>query len=96
MLGLIQAHPYISGMLAMLVFSTAVGALPTPKDNSSQFYEFVFKFFTGLLGGLFRVIAIYKPDWMSVLGQQPKTTIPPNPPIAQGEEPASKLNEVKP
>jgi hypothetical protein len=85
LLALIQSHPYIAGMLAMLVFSTAVGALPTPRDNSSMFYEFVFKFMTGLLGGLFRVIAIYKPAWMEALGQSPKATIPPNPPIAAGE-----------
>lgn len=85
MLTLIQSHPYISGMLAMLIFSTAVGAMPTPRDNSSMFYEFVFKFFTGLMGGLFRVIAIYKPEWMQALGQSPKTTIPPNPPLNASE-----------
>jgi hypothetical protein len=88
MLTLIQAHPYVSGMIAMLIVSSAVGALPTPKDNSSQAYEWFFKFSTGLLGGVFRVLAIYKPDFMASLGQTPKQTDPPNPPIAAGEAPA--------
>lgn len=88
MLTLIQAHRYIAGAVVAFIFSTFVGALPTPTDNSSQAYEIFFKFCTGLLGGLFRVIAVYKPDWLAVLGQTPKVTDPPNPPIAAGELPA--------
>ena len=68
-------------MALMLVITNAIGALPTPKDNSSQFYEWVFKFLTGLLGGVFRLIAVYKPDWLQALGQTPKPTVPPNPPV---------------
>jgi hypothetical protein len=83
MWALIQTHPMSTGAALMLLVTNAIGALPTPKDNSSQLYEWFFKFMTGLLGGFFRLIAIYKPDWMAAMGQPPKQTIPPNPPVAQ-------------
>lgn len=84
-------HPMIWGAVLMYAVSTAIGALPTPKDNSSMFYNWLFKFSNGLGAGIFRIIAIYKPEWLTALGQPPKPTIPPNPPI-----PATNPLEVKP
>jgi len=85
---LIQAHQLIAGMILMWVLCTGIGALPTPRDNSSQVYEFFFKFLTGIGAGMARVLAIYSPQTLSTLtGQTLKATVPPNPPVAAGEPP---------
>ena len=82
----IQAHQVIAGMVLMWIVCTAIGAMPTPRDNSTQFYEWAFKFLQGIGSGLARVMAIYRPDILTTLtGQQVKPTVPPNPPIAAGE-----------
>lgn len=82
----VLAHQLVVGMVLMWVVCTGIGAMPTPRDNSSQFYEWVFKFLQGIGSGLARVMAIYRPDLLTTLtGQQVKTTIPANPPIAAGE-----------
>lgn len=88
----IQAHhPILWGAAITYIISTAIGALPTPHDNANQFYVWFFKFSNGLGAGLFRLVAIYKPEWLTALGQNPKPTIPPNPPL-----PATNSAEVKP
>jgi hypothetical protein len=85
---LIQAHQLIAGMVAMWLASNAIGAMPTPRDNSSQFYEWAFKFLQSTGGGISRVLAIYSPQTLSTLtGQTLKATVPPNPPVAAGEPP---------
>jgi hypothetical protein len=86
MWSLIQAHQLIAGMALMWVICTAIGAMPTPRDNSSQFYEWAFKFLQSIGSGLARLMAIYQPAALNALtGQTVKTTIPPNPPVAAGE-----------
>ena len=86
LLAFIQTHQLIAGIAGMWLMSNAIGAMPTPRDNSSQFYEFFFKFLQSTGGGISRVLAVYSPGTLSALtGQQVKATIPPNPPIAAGE-----------
>ncbi len=83
---LIMAHQLLVGAASMWVLSTAIGALPTPKDGSSAFYEWFFKFSQGVGGAIPRLLAIYYPPALTELtGQTAKTTVPPNPPVAEGE-----------
>lgn len=87
----ILAHQLIAGAVGMWIFSTALGAMPTPHDGSSGFYEFAFKFLQGLGAGLPRLLAIYSPQTLTALtGQIAKTTVPPNPPIAASDMPTSQ------
>jgi hypothetical protein len=79
---LIQSHQAIAGIVAMYIAATAIGALPTPRDNSSLFYHWCFRFLTGLGAGAARILAIYKPAWLvAITGQTLHPTIPSNPPI---------------
>lgn len=91
MLEYIQSH----GLVVMIVgwiLANAISSMPTPRDNASQFYEWLFKFAQAVGGAIPRVLAIYKPAALAKLtGQTPKETIPPNPPIS-----ASEVPEVKP
>jgi hypothetical protein len=83
---LIMAHQVVVGVGAMWLLSSAIGAMPTPKDDGSQFYEWLFKFAQTVGGAIPRLMAIYSPSTLNALtGQSPKTTIPPNPPVAAGE-----------
>jgi hypothetical protein len=84
-------HPVWWGVGAMWLISNAVGALPTPKDNGSATYEWFFKFTQPIGAGIPRILAIFWPQVLAGLtGQQAKTTVPPNPPVAAGEVPATK------
>jgi hypothetical protein len=75
-----QAHLYTTLILCWLLIN-AVGALPTPKDGSSVFYEWFFKFAQAIGGALPRLLAVYSPNTLNQLtGQTVKTTVPPNPP----------------
>ena len=86
MWNLIMSHQLVSGIVAMWLVANAIGALPTPRDNSSQLYEFFFKFAQSTGGGISRVLAVYSPGTLTALtGQTLKTTVPPNPPVAAGE-----------
>jgi hypothetical protein len=79
----ILAHQLAAGAILMWVVSTAIGALPTPRDGSSAFYEWFFKFAQGIGGAIPRLLAIYAPSTLNTLtGQTVKTTVPPNPPVA--------------
>jgi hypothetical protein len=80
-----QAHLYTTLIGAWLLMN-AVGAMPTPRDGSSQFYEWFFKFSQTVGGAIPRLLAIYSPNTLNQLtGQTAKTTNPPNPPLAAGE-----------
>jgi hypothetical protein len=80
-----QAHQLAIGVAAMWLVSSAIGAMPTPHDGSSAFYEWAFKFLQTVGGALPRLMAIYSPTTLNALtGQNPKVTIPPNPPISDG------------
>ncbi len=61
----------------MWVVSTAIGALPTPKDDSSQVYEFFFKFLTGIGAGLARLMAVYSPSTLTALTGQSVQPVQP-------------------
>lgn len=88
-------HPMLWGMGLMWIIGNIASTMPTPRDNSSIAYEWVFKFFQPIGAAIPRVLAVYAPSWFAtVTGQQPKPTIPPNPPIAAGEVPATKPTEV--
>lgn len=91
MIEYIQSH----GLLVMVVgwiVTNAISTMPSPRDNSSQYYEWLFKFLQAAGGAIPRLLAIYKPAALTALtGQAPKETIPPNPPIS-----ASEVPEVKP
>jgi hypothetical protein len=93
MWSLIQSHQLIVGAVAMWFLSSAIGALPTPHDGSSQFYEWFFKFSQTVGGAIPRLMAIYFPTTLNALtGQTTKLTIPPNPPISDGSASATKEN----
>jgi hypothetical protein len=82
----ILAHQIVAGAVAMWILSSAIGAMPTPKDGGSQFYEWLFKFAQTVGGAIPRLMAIYSPQTLNALtGQTANTTVPPNPPIAAGE-----------
>ena len=84
----ILAHQLVTGAVLMWIVSTAIGALPTPKDGSSAFYEWFFKFAQGVGGAIPRLLAIYSPNTLTALtGQSPKETIPPNPPLPAEAKP---------
>lgn len=82
----ILSHQLITGCVLMWLLSNAIGAMPTPKDGSSAFYEWAFKFTQAIGGALARVLAVYSPHTLTALtGQTTKETVPPNPPHAASE-----------
>ena len=42
--GVEHGHSFVKGLLSLWVFSAAVSALSPPKDRSSQFYFWVYRF----------------------------------------------------
>jgi hypothetical protein len=71
-----QAHQLVVGVVGMWLLANAIGAMPTPKADSSPFYEFLFKFAQSTGGGISRVLAVYSPNTLTALtGQsvQPST-----------------------
>jgi hypothetical protein len=79
-------HQLVIGMGLMWVLSNAISAMPTPRDGSSAFYQWLFKFSQALGGALARLMAVYAPDTLSALtGQSVHTTVPPNPPLTAAE-----------
>jgi len=53
----LQAHSTIASLVAYYIAISFVGSLPAPQANSSQFYQFVFKFANTLSGNLSRAYA---------------------------------------
>jgi hypothetical protein len=47
-------------LIGYWVFSALVGALPTPLENGSLFYQFIFRFTHGLSGNLSRAAIALK------------------------------------
>jgi len=47
-------------LISYWVFSAAVGAMPTPIQGSSLFYQFLFRFLHGLSGNLNRAAVALK------------------------------------
>lgn len=87
MLDYIQSHGLVVVLVGWLL-TNAISTMPTPRDNSSQFYEWFFKFLQAVGGAIPRLLAIYKPAALTALtGQAPKETVPPNPPISVSESP---------
>jgi hypothetical protein len=85
MIDFIQSHGFVVLVCGWLL-TNAISTMPTPRDNSSQFYEWFFKFAQATGGAIPRLLAIYQPAAFNALtGQTVKTTIPPNPPTAAGE-----------
>lgn len=85
MLGYIQSHGLTVVVVGWLL-TNAISTMPTPRENSSQFYEWFFKFTQACGGAIPRLLAIYSPSSLTAMtGQSPKATIPPNPPVASGE-----------
>lgn len=83
----IQLHQLVAGVILMWVVSNAIGAMPTPKDGGSAFYDWLFKFAQPIGGALARLMAVYSPNTLTALtGQTAKTTIPPNPPLTAAQE----------
>jgi hypothetical protein len=80
-------HPVWWGVGSMWLLSNAIGALPTPRDGSSAFYDWFFKFTQPIGAGLPRLLAIFWPSMLtSLTGQVSKTTVPPNPPVTAAQE----------
>jgi hypothetical protein len=85
MLDFVQQHG-IAVLVGGWLLTNAISTMPTPKDGSSQFYEWFFRFAQAIGGAIPRLLAIYNPGTLNALtGQTVKTTIPPNPPVAAGE-----------
>jgi hypothetical protein len=81
----IQAHQLVVGVGGMWLLSSAIGAMPTPRNGSSPFYHWAFTFLQTVGGALPRLMAIYSPATLNALtGQTAKTTVPANPPISDG------------
>lgn len=77
----IMGHQFWSGIILMLFVTNAISAMPTPKDGSSTFYAWFFKFAQGIGGSIPRLLAIYSPQTLTAItGQEVKPTIPPDPP----------------
>jgi hypothetical protein len=92
----ILAHQFVVGVVSMWVLSTAIGALPTPKDGTSALYQWFFGFSQGIGAAIPRLLAIYAPTTLSNLtGQTVKTTTPPNPPITEAVEQRLNAPEAK-
>lgn len=53
-------------LITYWVFSAAVGALPTPEENSAKWYVFLFRFGHGISGNISRAAVALK-----VPGAQP-------------------------
>lgn len=53
----IEAHPVIWAMSLYYLFSSAVGAMPTPKQGSGAFYQWAFTFSHILAANAARVVA---------------------------------------
>ena len=85
MIDLIQQHGFAVLVIGWLL-TNAISTMPTPRDGSSQFYEWFFRFAQAIGGAIPRLLAIYSPTTLTALtGQTAKTTVPPNPPVAAGE-----------
>jgi hypothetical protein len=57
----LMAHPTSSVLVTYYIMSAFIGALPSPKVDSSQFYQFFFKFINTLGGNLFRAFSSQLP-----------------------------------
>ena len=53
----IEQHPVISTFTAYYVFSSAVGAMPSPSTGGSKFYEWFFNFSQALGANVARMAA---------------------------------------
>ena len=53
----IMAHQTIFALVAYYTASAFIGSLPAPGTDSSQFYQFLFKFLNTLGGNLFRAFS---------------------------------------
>jgi hypothetical protein len=83
----IMAHQLVVGAALMWVISSAIGAMPTPKDGTSAFYDWFFKFSQTIGGAIPRLLAIYSPTTLNALtGQTIKATNPTNPPLTAEQE----------
>jgi len=74
-MGLWHSHPAFFGILCFYVVSAAVNALPTPTDQNSPFYHWLFKFANIALANAMRI-----PEIRTLVGAQsappPKETQP--------------------
>lgn len=88
----IQSHQLAVGVGGMWLLSSAIGAMPTPRDNSSAFYDWAFKFLQTIGGALPRLMAIYSPSTLSALtGQKVTPAVPaPNAPAADNSNPVKQ------
>lgn len=59
-LGFISNPVVWKAILAYWLFSSAVGALPTPEQGDSKLYQFAFRFAHGLAGNLNRAAVALK------------------------------------
>jgi hypothetical protein len=83
----ILAHQLVVGAASMWIVSSAIGAMPSPKDGSSALYAWFFTFAQTIGGAIPRLLAIYSPTTLTALtGQTTKTTVPPNPPLSAEQE----------
>lgn len=73
-LGWIDSHGGLS-LLMFWVFANAVGALPTPATNSSGFYQWFYKFTSGLLQ-VIAANATRVPQVRAFMGLQENPTTP--------------------
>jgi hypothetical protein len=61
MIAFIMAHQTAAALVVYYVVSAFIGSLPAPQVNSSQFYQFVFKFLNTLGGNLSRAFSSQLP-----------------------------------
>jgi hypothetical protein len=83
MISFIQQHG-VAVLVVGWLLTNAISTLPTPRDGSSAFYEWFFRFAQAIGGAIPRLLAIYAPTTLNTLtGQTAKTTTPPNPPLTE-------------
>lgn len=59
---LISQHPAIATGIIFVIVNGAITSLPSPKPDSSIFYQWFFGFTHSVLGNLSRVLATRIPD----------------------------------
>ena len=62
----IKTHEVLVTIGAYWVFSSAVNSMPTPRNDSSPFYQWSFAFLHTFAGSLARVMAVKFPQFMGV------------------------------
>jgi len=74
----VMAHQLIFGAVGMWLVGNAVSAMPTPKSDSSAFYDWFFKFMQPVGAAIPRLLAVYSPSTLTAVTGQSTAPTKPN------------------